>query len=112
LNLKVAQRILSDYKFQITLASSGEEAINKLKNGERYDLIFLDHMMPVMDGVQTLHHIRALEGVKIPPIVALTANAMVGMKEMYLNEGFDGYISKPINREELQVLLNNIFCKK
>jgi len=112
LNLKVAERILRDYKFQITLASSGEEAIQKLKDGNRYDLIFLDHMMPIMDGVQTLHNIRALEGVKIPPIVALTANAMVGMKEMYLNEGFDGYISKPINREELQVLLNNIFCKK
>ena len=112
LNLKVAERILRDYKFQITLASSGEEAISKLKDGNRYDLIFLDHMMPVMDGVQTLHIIKSLEGVKIPPIVALTANAMVGMKEMYLNEGFDGYISKPFNREELQVLLNNIFCKK
>lgn len=112
LNLKVAERILSDYKFQITLASSGEEAIQKLKDGNRYDLIFLDHMMPIMDGIQTLHIIKTLEGVKIPPIVALTANAMVGMKEMYLNEGFDGYISKPINREELQVLLNNIFCKK
>lgn len=112
LNLKVAERILSDYKFQITLASSGEECITRLQNGERYDLIFLDHMMPMMDGIETLRTIRTLEGVKIPPIVALTANAMVGMKEMYLNEGFDGYISKPINREELQVLLNNIFCKK
>jgi len=112
LNLKVAERILSDYKFQITLASSGEECIQRLQKGERYDLIFLDHMMPVMDGVETLRIIRGLQNVKIPPIVALTANAMVGMKEMYLNEGFDGYISKPINREELQVLLNNIFCKK
>ncbi|MBQ6840961.1 MAG: response regulator [Bacilli bacterium] len=112
LNLKVAERILSDYKFQITLASSGEEAIKKIKEGARYDLIFLDHMMPIMDGIETLRNIRALENVKIPPIIALTANAMVGMKEMYLNEGFDGYISKPINREELQSLLNNIFCQK
>ena len=112
LNLKVAERILQDYKFEITLASSGEECINRLVNGERYDLIFLDHMMPVMDGIETLRKIKELEGVKIPPVVALTANAMVGMKEMYLNEGFDGYISKPINREELQVLLNNVFCKK
>ena len=112
LNLKVAQRILSDYKFHITCAQSGEEAISKIKSCERYDLIFLDHMMPVMDGIQTLMKIKNLEGVKIPPVIALTANAMVGMKEYYLKEGFDGYISKPINREELQDLLNNIFCKR
>ena len=112
LNLKVAERILSDYHFHITLASSGEECISKLKEGNRYDMIFLDHMMPVMDGIQTLKQIKNLENVKIPPIIALTANAMVGMKEMYLNEGFDGYISKPINREELQTLLNNFFCQK
>lgn len=112
LNLKVAERILQDYKFQITLAKSGDEAINLIKDGNRYDLIFLDHMMPVMDGIQTLHAIQKLTGVKIPPVVALTANAMVGMKEMYISEGFDGYISKPINRDELGVLLNNIFCKK
>ena len=112
LNLKVAERILSDYKFHITLASSGEECIQKIKAGNRYDVIFLDHMMPVMDGIQTLKILKELEGVKIPPVIALTANAMVGMKEMYLNEGFDGYISKPINREELQDLLNNIFCRK
>jgi len=112
LNLKVAQRILSDYKFQITTASSGEECLNLLKQGKRYDLIFLDHMMPIMDGIQTLKLIKATPNIKIPPIVALTANAMVGMKEMYLSEGFDGYISKPINREELQILLNNVFCKK
>lgn len=112
LNLKVAQRILSDYKFHITCAQSGEEAINKLKNKERFDLIFLDHMMPIMDGIQTLKIMKNLEDVKIPPVIALTANAMVGMKEYYLKEGFDGYISKPINREELQDLLNNIFCKR
>ncbi|MGN1379156.1 MAG: ATP-binding protein [Bacilli bacterium] len=112
LNLKVAQRILSDYKFHITCTQSGEEAINKIKDGARYDLIFLDHMMPIMDGIQTLRIIKNLEGVKIPPVIALTANAMVGMKEYYLKEGFDGYISKPINREELQDLLNNIFCKR
>ena len=112
LNLKVAERILRDYKFQITLAGSGDEAIEKLKNGQRFDMIFLDHMMPIKDGIQTLHEIKALQNVKIPPVIALTANAMVGMKEKYLKEGFDGYISKPINREELQELLNNFFCRK
>ncbi len=112
LNLKVAQRILSDYKFNITCLQSGAEAIEKIKGGARYDLIFLDHMMPLMDGIQTLKTLKNLGGVKVPPVIALTANAMVGMKEFYLKEGFDGYISKPINREELQVLLNNIFCKR
>ncbi len=112
LNLKVAQRILSDYKFSITCLQSGNEAIEKIKGGARYDLIFLDHMMPIIDGIQTLKTLKKLEGVKVPPVIALTANAMVGMKEFYLKEGFDGYISKPINREELQVLLNNIFCKR
>lgn len=112
LNLKVAERILSDYKFHITCLQSGEEAINKLKEGARYDLIFLDHMMPIMDGIQTLRTLKNIPNIKLPPVIALTANAMVGMKEFYLKEGFDGYISKPINREELQVLLNNIFCKR
>ncbi len=112
LNLKVAERILSDYKFHITCLQSGEEAINKLKEGARYDLIFLDHMMPMMDGIQTLRTLKNMPDIKLPPVIALTANAMVGMKEFYLKEGFDGYISKPINREELQVLLNNIFCKR
>ena len=112
LNLKVAQRILSDYKFNITCLQSGAEAIEKIKGGARYDIVFLDHMMPLMDGIQTLKTLKNLEGVKVPPVIALTANARVGMKEFYLKEGFDGYISKPINREELQVLLNNIFCKR
>ena len=112
LNIKVAERILSDYKFHIYTAQSGEECLKLLKEGKRFDLIFLDHMMPIMDGIETLQHIKTLEGIKIPPVIALTANAMVGMKEMYLSEGFDGYISKPINRDELQKLLNNIFCHR
>ena len=69
-------------------------------------------MMPIMDGIQTLRTLKNMPDIKLPPVIALTANAMVGMKEFYLKEGFDGYISKPINREELQVLLNNIFCKR
>ncbi len=112
LNLKVAERILSDYKFHITCISSGEECLARLQQGQKYDLIFLDHMMPGMDGIETLHKIKELQGIRIPPVVALTANAMVGMKELYLKEGFVGYISKPINRDDLQVLLNNIFCQK
>ena len=72
-------------------------------------MIFLDHMMPEIDGIKTLHILKKLEGYDIPPIVALTANAITGMKEMYLKEGFDEYLSKPINVAELNKLINKYF---
>ena len=71
----------------------------------------MDHMMPEMDGIETLHVLKKLDGYKLPPIVALTANAITGMKEMYLNEGFDEYLSKPINTNELDRILNKYFNK-
>ena len=67
--------------------------------------------MPEMDGIETLHVLKKLDGYKLPPIVALTANAITGMKEMYLNEGFDEYLSKPINTNELDRILNKYFNK-
>ena len=72
-------------------------------------MIFLDHMMPEIDGIKKLHILKKLEGYDIPPIVALTANAITGMKEMYLKEGFDEYLSKPINVAELNKLINKYF---
>ena len=74
-------------------------------------MIFLDHMMPEMDGIETMHILRKLDGYNMPPIVALTANAITGMKEMYLKEGFDEYLSKPINIAELDKLINKYFKK-
>lgn len=109
LNIKVASRLLNAYKFNIITASSGKECIYKVKEGTYFDMIFLDHMMPEMDGIETLHILRKLEGYDIPPIVALTANAITGMKEMYLKEGFDEYLSKPINISELDKLINKYF---
>lgn len=111
LNLKVASRLLSSYKFNIETLSSGKECIYKIKEGNHYDMIFLDHMMPEMDGIETLHILRKLDGYELPPIVALTANAITGMKEMYLKEGFDEYLSKPINISELDKLINKYFNK-
>ena len=112
LNLKVASRILQRYNFNITTCNSGENCIYRIKSGEEYDIIFMDHMMPEMDGIQTLHILKKLEGYTIPIVVVLTANAIAGMREMYLNEGFDDYLSKPINIQELNKIILKYFNKK
>ena len=111
LNIKVAKRLIEKYKFQIDSVTSGKECINKIKDDEKFDVIFMDHMMPEMDGIETLHVLKRLEGYTIPPVVALTANAIAGMKEMYLNEGFNDYLSKPINVNELDRVINKLFKK-
>ena len=112
LNIKVASRLLEPYNFNIDTSISGKDCIYKIKEGKHYDIIFLDHMMPEMDGIETLHILKKLKDYEMPPIVALTANAITGMKEMYLKEGFDEYLSKPINIGELDKLLNKYFGKK
>ena len=105
----MAERILSPYKFTITTLNDGKSCVDNIKEGNEYDMIFLDHMMPNMDGIQVLHILHKLEGYNIPPIVALTANAITGNKEMYLKEGFDEYLPKPINIAELDKLINKYF---
>ena len=112
LNLKVASRLLSSYNFNIDSVETGKECIYKVKSDKKYDMIFLDHMMPEMDGIEVLHILRKLDGYVLPPIVALTANAITGMKEMYLKEGFDEYLSKPINVTELNRLILKYFKDK
>ncbi|MBR4178106.1 MAG: response regulator [Bacilli bacterium] len=112
LNIKVAKRLLEGYKFQIESVTTGKDCVYKIKEGETYDIIFMDHMMPEMDGIETLHVLKKLDGYQLPPIVALTANAIAGMKEMYLNEGFDDYLSKPINTNELDRVINRFFNKQ
>ena len=109
LNLKVIERLLEHYKFNITAVSSGKECIYKIKEGNKYDMIFLDHMMPDMDGIEVLHILKSLDSYDIPPIVALTANAITGMKEKYLSVGFNEYLPKPINNDELNRLINKYF---
>ena len=109
LNLKVVKRLLEHYKFNVTLINSGSECIYKIKEGNTYDMIFLDHMMSEMDGIEVLHILKKLEYYDIPPIVAMTANAITGMKEMYIKEGFDEYLPKPINSEELNKLILKYF---
>ena len=104
LNLKVAEKLLKNYKFQITSLKSGLECLNYTKHN-KYDLIFLDHMMPEMDGIHTLYNMKKRATGFDTPVVVLTANAIEGSKEMYLKEGFVDYLSKPINQLELDRIL-------
>ena len=105
-NLYVAKGFLSPYGLNIDTAISGFEAIDKIRAGASYDIIFMDHMMPQMDGMETTKLIR-LMGYK-KPVVALTANALVGRAEMFLSSGFDDFISKPIDIRQLNTCLNRL----
>lgn len=105
LNLKVATRLMKNYNIVPETLESGFELLDKINNGEVYDLILLDDMMPKMSGVETFKKLKENENFKIP-CVALTANAIEGMKEKYLNDGFDDYLAKPIEKIELERVLN------
>jgi signal transduction histidine kinase/CheY-like chemotaxis protein/HPt (histidine-containing phosphotransfer) domain-containing protein len=103
-NLYVARGLMALYGLSIEAVSSGFEAIEKIKDGCSYDIIFMDHFMPEMDGIETTKNIRAL-GYNYP-IVALTANAMIGQAEVFIENGFNGFISKPIDVRQLNTILN------
>jgi signal transduction histidine kinase/CheY-like chemotaxis protein len=109
INLEIAEQLLSPYKAQVTLCTSGKETL-ELFSRERYDLIFMDHIMPEMDGVETVAKIREMEaaqGDSPPvPIVILTANAISGMEEFFLKKGFNDFLSKPIEITELERVMS------
>lgn len=106
MNLKVLQGLLRRTKVVLELAGSGFEAIEKLQNNT-YDLILLDHRMPKMDGVETLHRMLQKELIKPgePAVIALTANAFSGAREQYIENGFQDYLSKPIAGDKLEQML-------
>ena len=103
-NLDVARLLLSPYELQIDTAESGFDAIDIIKLGSEYDIVFMDHMMPKMDGVETVKRLRGLGYEQ--PIIALTASAVTGQREMFMANGFDGFISKPIDLRQLNDSLN------
>lgn len=106
LNCDVAQGILNCLGIEADTIYSGRNCLSLLQAGKQYDIIFMDHMMPDMDGVETLHAIRKMGGIfKDIPVVLLTANAVSGVKDEMLGEGFDDFLSKPIEIEELQRVL-------
>ncbi|MDR0323735.1 MAG: response regulator, partial [Treponema sp.] len=110
-NLQVVKGLLEPYGIKVYTAASGQEAVDKVCSGKKYDLVFMDHMMPVMDGIEAVRNIRVWED-KQPqktrvPIIALTANALVGNIEMFLSKGFDGFLAKPVEVVELDAALNS-----
>lgn len=105
INLKVAERLLETYGIEVESVESGFACLDKISEGKKYDLIMLDDMMPKMSGVETLKKLKAIPGFATKTI-ALTANALTGMREKYLQDGFDDYLAKPINKNELNKIIN------
>lgn len=113
-NLRVIEGLLEDYHIKVTCANSGADALEKITSAD-YDFVFMDHMMPEMDGVETMQQIRDMPGkyYKEVPIVALTADAVAGTREMLLEKGFSDFLEKPVERSVLErILKRNISGEK
>ncbi|MBO4905402.1 MAG: response regulator, partial [Lachnospiraceae bacterium] len=103
MNLVVARSLFQEYRMVVDIAGSGRESISKFRNND-YDIVFMDHMMPEMDGVEAMKQIKAVArdlGRNVA-VIALTANAVSGAREMFMEEGFDGFIAKPINISDFE----------
>lgn len=114
MNIRVIEGLLKDYKVEVDTCLSGKEALQKIEK-ENYDFVFMDHMMPEMDGIETLQKIRQKVGTfyQRVPIIALTANAVAGTREMFLKNGFNDFLEKPVERSVLErVLKRNIAPNK
>ena len=106
MNLTVITKLLRKTQMQIDTARSGPDAIALAKDNQ-YDIIFIDHLMPEMDGIETLKHIKEQQQGSGPVYIALTANAISGAREMYLDAGFADYVSKPVEGEKLEKLIKS-----
>lgn len=106
MNLFVVENLLKKTLIQITKSTSGQDCLEKIAS-HHYDVIFLDHMMPGMDGIETLERAKAMDDSKCKdtPIIALTANAIAGVREMFLQKGFTDYLSKPVDSKALEHML-------
>jgi CheY-like chemotaxis protein len=114
MNLEIVNRFLKQYNLTIETVSSGQKAIDIIKAGNKFDVIFMDHLMPGMDGIEAVKIIRGMGGyyAKNVPIIAFTANAMEGNSKIFLENGFDDFISKPLDAAKLDVCLNKWIRKK
>ncbi|MCL2637551.1 MAG: ATP-binding protein [Oscillospiraceae bacterium] len=113
-NLDVAKGMLGKYKMKVDTVMSGQEAINVIKAADPvYDAVFMDHMMPGMDGIEATERIKALESdyAQNVPVIALTANAAVGNEEMFISKGFQAFLSKPINVTKLDAVIRKWIMK-
>ena len=109
-NIYVAKGLLAPYNLKIDTAFSGAETIEKIKSGNVYDIIFMDHMMPNMDGIEATNILRGMGYDQ--PIVALTANAVAGQAEKFFKNGFTDFISKPIDIRQINAVLNKLVRDK
>jgi CheY-like chemotaxis protein len=100
INLELLVRALTDAGITVDTAENGLEAVEKAEK-THYDMILMDHMMPVMDGIEAMHMIRRIEKYKTTPIIVITANAVGGQRDKYMKEGFDAYLTKPLDRKAL-----------
>ena len=108
LNIKVARKVLSSLNFEIDECYNGQECLDKIKNEQKYDLILMDIMMPVMSGSTALQKLKEQENFNIP-VIALTADTIAGAKEKYIEEGFKDYLAKPFSKEQIMEKLRVIF---
>ena len=108
LNIKVALRALKDFNFQIDEVYDGEQVLNKIKEGNHYDLILMDIMMPNMNGEQAFNELRKDEKFDTP-VIALTADAVAGAQEHYKEVGFFDYLAKPFTRDQIKEKLDVLF---
>lgn len=109
INLKVATRMLEPFKVIVEECESGVECLSRIKEGAQYDLIFMDDMMPRITGTETFHELQKDPSFKTP-VVVLTANAIEGMRDKYLQEGFTDYLAKPIDKLELDRVLGTFLA--
>ena len=114
-NLKVAEGLLKPYQMKVTLCKSGEQALKAVKK-KHFDLVFMDHMMHNMDGIETMQRIRSMDEqdpyYKNLPVIVMTANAVTGVKEMFLEKGFNDFLSKPIDTVYLDTILKKWIPKE
>jgi signal transduction histidine kinase/CheY-like chemotaxis protein/HPt (histidine-containing phosphotransfer) domain-containing protein len=112
-NLKVVEGLLAPYRAVVDTCLNGLQAIELVKHNE-YDIVFMDHMMPEMDGIEAAAIIRRLQGERFRtmPIIALTANAVVGMREMFIENGFNDFLAKPIDVSKLDEMLDKWISKE
>ena len=108
LNIKVASKALKDFNFKLDECYDGKECLTKINQGNTYDLILMDIMMPSMSGETCMTELKKIPGFSTP-VIALTADAVAGAKEKYLSEGFIDYIAKPFTKEQIKEKLNKIF---
>lgn len=108
LNIKVARRALQNFEFEIDEAEDGQVCLDKINAGNEYDLILMDIMMPNMSGEETIKKLKENKNFNTP-VIALTADALSGAKEKYMQEGFADYIAKPFSRDQIKEKLDKIF---